>query len=130
MSCESQFPSNVSFTCILKLIGQTRSGLSLQILKEWIWVAGCLVEKFAPITLPPTAEVQKASTENLDEMLSQLEELCAERIAFEETPLFMAEKASFNWAVLIPIVLKIVEMVLDKYTKPAPAPAPAPKPTK
>lgn len=121
MPCESQFPADVQFTCIIKLIGQTRSDMSIQILKEWLWLAGCMVEKFAPITLPPTSEVQTFKTD-LNSKLDELEVLCESKLDSTATPLL----ASFDWSIIVPIVLQIAEMLLRKYL-PTPTPVSPPE---
>jgi hypothetical protein len=124
MACESQFPASISPLCVLQLIGKTRNGINTEIVKEWVWVAGCLMETFTPNTLPPTSEIQE--TNSLQESLGQLEVLCIDRKNFEDTPLLYADKAGFDWAILVPIALKILDMLLKKYLQPTLPVPPAP----
>lgn len=137
MACETKFPNDLPLSCVIALIGKTRSGLSIQILKEWLWVAGCLVEKFSPVTLPPTSEIatkkdedktalnldgQGQIDETLDVLLAECEQLCKNYDNYLEDPVVFAD-AKFDWTVLIPIVLQIIELIM-KRQKPALASAP------
>ena len=123
MACESQFPNDLSLSCVIALIGKTRAGVSLEILKEWLWTAGCLVEKFSPVTLPPTSEIASAKDQDeLDVLLAECENLCKAYNNYTEDPVVFAD-AKFDWTVLIPIVLQIIELIM-KRQKPIPAPVP------
>lgn len=121
MACESQFPAQLQALCVLALIRKTRDGVSLQIAKEWLWVAGCAMETFTPSELPPTSEVQSELpfTEALFAKLDELESVVTE-FNVQADP---AKPAGIPWQIIVPIAMQILQMLLNKYL-PTPAPVP------
>ena len=120
------FPPDINLSCIIALAIKTREGLSLPITKEWMWVAGCLMEKFSPPDLPPTSEVLALGELSLESLTVEIEEVAMTVKQSQDTNGIVP--LGFNWAILLPLALKIIEMLLNKQLNPAPAPTPAPAP--
>ena len=124
MSCNPMFPPDINLSCIIALAIKTREGLSLPITKEWMWVAGCLMEKFSPPDLPPTSEVQAFDELSIESLTVEIEELAMTVKQNLDTAGIVP--LGINWAILLPLALKLLEMLLKKQLNPTPAPAPAP----
>jgi hypothetical protein len=124
MACESQFPADINLSCIIALAIKTREGISLPIIKEWLWTCGALMEKFSPPDLPPTSEVQAFDELSIESLTVEIEELAMTVKQNLDTAGIVP--LGINWAILLPLALKLLEMLLKKQLNPTPAPAPAP----
>jgi hypothetical protein len=109
MSCESKFSNEVNLSCIFDLAREIRQGVNTKVVKDTLWVSGCLVEKFAP-SLPTSPEVRPADTEDA------IDYLCDAILAYETVS--ADATSTFDWSVLLPIFLQLAQLLLERLTKP------------
>lgn len=135
MSCAPQFPNNISLSCVFGLIADLKNGVNVQTVKKALWIAGCLIEKVGPPTLPQgDNEVGLLSVVDQFDVLVGKLEATAYALAQQETDdavsLALAGRppqASIEgWEVLIPIILEIIKLIAENRRKKEQQPPPAP----
>ena len=137
MSCSPRFTNEISLTCIFGLIGDIKNGVDVQTIKKALWIAGCILEKVGPPTLPQgDDEVGLLDyVDKFDVLVGKLEAV-AYKLAEQETEaVFTAQSPQVGtqgWEVFIPIILEIVKLIIEnrkKKEQPVPALVPAHAPT-
>ena len=136
MSCESKFDGEVSVSCLLELVADVRTGASLKVLTQAMWLLGCAIAKFAtpqsgiaPVGYSAMSEslegldVESLDCGDLESVLCAIETKCAER----ETSIQSAVPAvgTQGWEVYIPLILELVKMIIEnrrKKQQPVPTP--------
>jgi hypothetical protein len=135
MSCDAKFPADLSLSCVFGLIAEARNGITPATAKKALWVAGCLLEKIAPATVPPQAEMQTLEEVTLDDLLDALEVECQALETAQNSAGTLATPVAGTqgWEVILPMILQLVMFIIEQRQKkkkeeqqPAPAPAPAP----
>jgi hypothetical protein len=135
MSCDAKFPADISLSCVFGLIAEARNGITPATAKKALWVAGCLLEKIAPATVPPQAEVQALEEGTIDDLLDALEVECQALETAQNSAGILATPVAGTqgWEVILPMILQLVMFIIEQRQKkkkeeqqPAPAPAPAP----
>jgi hypothetical protein len=132
MSCAPQFPNNISLSCVFGLIADLKNGINVQTVKKALWIAGCLIEKVGPPTLPQgNDEVGLLSVVDRFDVLVGKLEATAYALAEQETDeavslaLGKAPQASTQgWEVLIPIILEIIKLIAENRRKKEQQPVP------
>jgi hypothetical protein len=122
MSCSAQFPNDVSLSCVLSLVADVRNGVNVQTVKQALWVAGCLLAKLSPPTLPQD-EVGTLNVKDIDDLCADLESA----VASLEVSIASGGPTvgTQGWEVLIPIILELIKAIMEnrkKKQQPAPAP--------
>lgn len=128
MSCTPLFSPDMQLSCILTFISRVREGVSIQTVKEGLWISGCMMEKFVPSDAPT---IQHTFTD-LESCLDTLEQLIATNIDDDVNSKTLGSVK--DWTVLIPIFMELAKMLLERYLKkdveqvldPAPPAPPAP----
>jgi hypothetical protein len=135
MSCSAKFPAEFSLSCIVTLVAQVRNGITPATVKDALWVAGCLVEKVGPATLPPLTGLPITLFNEADDLEALLAEIEAECNSLtRQADLVEATSASpavgtQGWEVLIPLIFELIKLIMEnrkKKQQPAPEPSPAP----
>jgi hypothetical protein len=128
MSCESKFTSDVSLSCIIGWVADTRKGVTTQTITQALWIGGCLVTKLAPSYVPDgTPEAGTMSCASLESLLDDLECKCNEleqNVSAASTP---PSAGTQGWEVLIPVIFEIIKMIIEnrkKKQQPSPEPQP------
>jgi hypothetical protein len=135
MSCSAKFPAEFSLSCIVTLVAQVRNGITPATVKDALWVAGCLVEKVGPATIPPVPLVAVSFFDDDDELelfLDHIVDKCNKLT--RQADLVEATSASpavgtQGWEVLIPLIFELIKLIMEnrkKKQQPAPEPSPAP----
>jgi hypothetical protein len=135
MSCSAKFPADLSMSCIFALVAQVRNGITPATVKDALWVAGCLVEKVGPATVPtvPFVAVSLFDDDNelelfLDHIVAECNKLTREADLVEATAASPAVGTQ-GWEVLIPLIFELIKLIMEnrkKKQQPAPEPSPAP----
>jgi hypothetical protein len=101
MSCAPNFSSELSLSCLIDFAKAVRLGVSPSLVKQALWLAGCLMEKFVP---DDTVSLQSdVEYDSLESALTAFEAVC------ESTPDVTA--TAIPWAALIPIILEIIRLI-------------------
>jgi hypothetical protein len=101
MSCAPNFSSELSLSCLIDFAKAVRLGVSPSLVKQALWLAGCLMEKFVP---DDTVSLQSdIEYDSLESALTAFEAVC------ESTPDVTA--TAIPWAALIPIILEIIRLI-------------------
>ena len=111
-------------------ISRAREGVSIQTVKEGLWISGCMMEKFVPSDAPT---IQHTFTD-LESCLDTLEQLIAANIDDDVNSKTLGSVK--DWTVLIPIFMELTKMLLERYLQkdaepivdPTPPTPPAPQP--
>lgn len=107
MSCEPKFDTSLPFSCVVSFINEARQGVTPQLIKKGMWIAGCLMEKFLPSDAVTISAVP-VHYETLKEALDALEARMVVMMAEDATA------ARLDWAALIPIILEIIRLITTK----------------
>lgn len=123
MSCSAQFPNDVSLSCVLSLVADVRNGVNVQTVKQALWIAGCLLDKLSPPTLPQD-EVGTRNVKDIDDLFADLESAVASlEVSISSGGPTVGTQ---GWEVLIPIILELIKAVMEnrkKKQQPTPNPA-------
>ena len=103
MSCAPNFSSELSLSCLIDFAKAVRLGVSPSLVKQALWLAGCLMEKFVP---DDTVSLNAVKYDSLESALTAFEAVC------ESTPDVTA--TAIPWAALIPIILEIIRLINKK----------------
>lgn len=131
MSCSAKFPADLSLSCILTLVAQVRNGITPATVKDALWVAGCLIEKVGPATLPPLSGLPITlfdEADDLEALLAEIEAKC-DKLTTEATTAASPPVGTQGWEVFIPLILELIKLIMEnrkKKQQPAPEPSPAP----
>jgi hypothetical protein len=137
MSCSAKFPAEFSLSCIVTLVAQVRNGITPATVKDALWVAGCLIEKVGPATVPPLTGLPITLLNEADDLEALLAEIEAECSSLtRQADLVKATSASppvgtQGWEVFIPLILELIKLIMEnrkKKQQPAPTPEPSPAP--
>jgi hypothetical protein len=137
MSCSAKFPAEFSLSCIFTLVAQVRNGITPATVKDALWVAGCLIEKVGPATVPPITLASVSLFDDDDELELFLDHIVDECNSLtREADLVEATSASpavgtQGWEVLIPLIFELIKLIMEnrkKKQQPAPTPEPSPAP--
>jgi hypothetical protein len=131
MSCSAKFPADLSLSCIFALVAQVRNGITPATVKDALWIAGCLVEKVGPATLPPQTGLPVTILNEEDNLEVLLDNIVAECTSLSAEASISASPpvGTQGWEVLIPLIFELIKFIIEQRQKkqqPAPAPAPAP----
>jgi hypothetical protein len=135
MSCSAKFPAEFSLSCIVTLVAQVRNGITPATVKDALWVAGCLIEKVGPATIPPVPLVAVSLFDDDDELELFLDHIVDEcNKLTRQADLVEATTASpavgtQGWEVFIPLIFELIKLIMEnrkKKQQPAPEPSPAP----
>ena len=111
MSCTPLFSPDMPLSCILSFISRAREGVSIQTVKEGLWITGCMMEKFVPSDTPTI----QSSFDDLESCLNALEQMIAANI--DEDPTSQTLGSVKDWTVLIPTFIELAKMLLERYLK-------------
>jgi hypothetical protein len=134
MSCSAKFPAEFSLSCILALVAQVRNGITPATVKDALWVAGCLIEKVGPATIPPVPLVAVSLFDDdelelfLDHIVDECNKLTRQADLVEATSA-SSPVGTQGWEVFIPLILELIKLIMEnrkKKQQPAPEPSPAP----
>lgn len=116
--CAPAFSKEISLSCLIDFAAAVRLGPSPSLIKQGVWLAGCLMEKFVPDDSVSVQEVffktsntsfqqTHASVEftDLESALDSFESLMATASSPDVTA------TALPWAALIPIILEIIRLV-------------------
>lgn len=109
MSCQAAFPADMPLSCIIGFISRARDGFTPILLRDGLWISGCLTEKFAPTDVPSI----QSSFEDLESALNTLEETI-NLLTQEDVGTLAGTK---DWTIIVPIFLEIIKMLMDRYMK-------------
>jgi hypothetical protein len=131
MSCSAKFPAEFSLSCILALVAEVRNGITPATVKDALWVAGCLIEKVGPATLPPLTGLPITLFNEADDLEALLAEIEAEcnSLTRQATTAASPPVGTQGWEVFIPLILELIKLIMEnrkKKQQPAPEPSPAP----
>ena len=105
-SCAPVFSKEVSLSCLIDFVKAVRLGVSPSLVKQALWLAGCLMEKFVP---DDTVTVQAVvEFDSLESALAAFDAICESSATADVTA------TSIPWAQLIPIILEIIRLISKK----------------
>ena len=103
--CAPVFSKEVSLSCLIDFVKAVRLGPTPSLVKQGLWLAGCIMEKFVPDdTVTVQAVVEFTDLESALDTFETL--LQAESGDVTAT--------SIPWAQLIPIILEIIRLISKK----------------
>ena len=105
MSCTANFNSELSLSCLIDFVKAARLGVSPSLVKQALWLGGCLMEKFVP---DDTVSLNAVEYDSLENALNAFEAVCESSTAPDVTA------TAIPWAALIPIILEIVRLINKK----------------
>ena len=101
--CAPVFSKEVSLSCLIDFVKAIRLGPTPSLVKQGLWLAGCLMEKFVP---DDSVSVQSSvEFTDLESALDSFESLMATASSPDVTA------TALPWAALIPIILEIIRLV-------------------
>ena len=106
MSCAPNFSAELSLSCLIDFVKAARLGVTPSLVKQALWLAGCLMEKFVPddtVSLQTVVEY-----DSLESALDAFDAVMATASAPDVTA------TSIPWAQLIPIILEIIRLISQK----------------
>jgi hypothetical protein len=127
MSCPSRFATDLPLSCLISLVQQAKEGVSVSLIKQAMWVGGCLLEKFSPSDQPTTMTVYTTvdeAVEHLDTLLERMakSEHVVNTAATQEEVAIAQDAVTKDWTVLIPVVLELIRLILENRKKKQQAP--------
>jgi len=131
--CESKFDGDVSFSCVLGLVADIRTGVTSATIMRALWIAGCLIAKFSPVqksdSLPDAEPMAIAKEPDLQDALDALHaivQLLHEQNSMTVSSLAMSPPVrNQGWEALIPVFLELFKIIMEnrkKKQQPAPQP--------
>lgn len=103
--CAPVFSKEVSLSCLIDFVKAVRLGPTPSLVKQGLWLAGCLMEKFVPddtVTVQTVVEFT-----DLESALDTFETLLSSESGD-------VTATSIPWAQLIPIILEIIRLISKK----------------
>ncbi len=104
--CAPVFSKEVSLSCLIDFVKAARLGPTPSLVKQGLWLAGCLMEKFVPDDTVTVQEVIEFT--DLESALDAFENMIATASTTDVTA------TSIPWAQLIPIILEIIRLISKK----------------
>jgi len=106
MSCAPNFSAELSLSCLIDFVKAARLGVTPSLVKQALWLAGCLMEKFVPddtVSLQTVVEYP-----DLESALAAFDAVCESSVTTDVTA------TAIPWAALIPIILEIIRLISKK----------------
>jgi hypothetical protein len=101
--CAPAFSKEISLSCLIDFVKAVRLGPSPSVVKQGLWLAGSLMEKFIP---DDTVSVQSTvEFTDLESALDTFESVIASASSPDVTA------TALPWAALIPIILEIIRLI-------------------